>query len=329
MINENLLAIVIPAYKATHLGRALECIAAQTDKRYIVYVGDDASPENVSGCVLNCSIPKERLVYKRFEENLGRSSLIKQWDRCVKLSSEPWVWLFSDDDEMDPDCVAAFHAALERTSGAYDLYRFNVRVIDDEDRFLDLCPPHPEIESVLDYTYFFVYGVRRITQQESIFRRNRYEEIGGVPDFPMAWYSDSAFAIRCAEKTGLFTISGPKVGFRLGGGNISSRADNSTVVRKWQALMDFCILAAGVFDRIPEGTCLPTRSRARVLLRERFFKGVQRPRRWIGKTQRLVFQQFLQSVFPESAKRDGRQFWRYNLELVTHRSRVLVRNLLR
>jgi glycosyltransferase involved in cell wall biosynthesis len=328
MAKESLLAIIIPAYKVACLGRVLDCIAGQTDDRYIVYVGDDASPEDVAGCVSNCSIPKERLVYKRFEENLGGSSLVKQWDRCVKLSSEPWVWLFSDDDEMDPGCVAAFHSALERTSGAFDLYRFNVKVIDVEGKFLDFCPPHPEIESALDYTYFFVHGVRRITQQESIFRRSRYEEIGGVPDFPMAWYSDSAFAIRCGEATGLFTISGPKISFRLGGGSISSQADYLTVVRKWQALMDFCILAAGVFDGLSEQAWLPQRSRARALLRERFLKGVQRPKRWIKKNQRRKFQHFLQSVFPEGAKRDRKLFWRYNLEVLVYRSRVFVLKLL-
>ncbi len=327
MSEEALLAIVIPAYKLRHLARALDCIAAQTDGRFRVYVGDDSSPEDIAGCVENCAIPKDKLVYHRFESNLGGTSLIKQWDRCVRLCTEPWVWLFSDDDEMEPGCVAAFHAALKETDGAFDLYRFNVVVVDERGVFLDFCPPHPEVESVLDYTYFFVMGVRRITQQEAIFRRRRYEEIGGVPDYPMAWYSDSAFAMRCGAATGIRTISGPKVRFRLGGENISSQIDMRTVERKWQALMDFCGLADEVMKEIPADSAIPTRRRAKELLRKRFLKGVQRPRRWIGRGQRIIFHQFLQSVFPECAGRDGRLFWLYNLELVIHRSREAVRNI--
>lgn len=43
----NKLAIVMPAYKARFLRQALESIAQQTDKRFTVYVGDDASPDDI------------------------------------------------------------------------------------------------------------------------------------------------------------------------------------------------------------------------------------------------------------------------------------------
>jgi len=45
---DTVLAIVIPAYKAAFLGRTLASIAAQTDRHFVVYVGDDASPHDLA-----------------------------------------------------------------------------------------------------------------------------------------------------------------------------------------------------------------------------------------------------------------------------------------
>jgi len=43
-----MLAIVIPYYKLTFFEATLQSLADQTDKRFKVYIGDDASPENPS-----------------------------------------------------------------------------------------------------------------------------------------------------------------------------------------------------------------------------------------------------------------------------------------
>ena len=108
------LAIVIPAYKAEFLEEALASLEAQTDRRFRVYVGDDASPGALE---VICDRHRQQLdlSYHRFAENRGRDYLVDQWHRCIGLSSEPWIWLFSDDDVMEPGCVAAFYAALEET----------------------------------------------------------------------------------------------------------------------------------------------------------------------------------------------------------------------
>jgi glycosyltransferase involved in cell wall biosynthesis len=41
------LAIIVPAFRVRFLERTLQSLAAQTDRRFRVYVGDDASPEPV------------------------------------------------------------------------------------------------------------------------------------------------------------------------------------------------------------------------------------------------------------------------------------------
>ena len=41
-----MLAIIIPYYKLTFFRETLDSLAAQTDQRFHVYIGNDASPED-------------------------------------------------------------------------------------------------------------------------------------------------------------------------------------------------------------------------------------------------------------------------------------------
>ena len=103
------LAIIIPVYKPDFLEEALECLAAQTCKDFTVYVGDDCSPHPLSEIVMPFK-EKMNLHYTRFDSNLGAKDLIGQWERCVALAQdEEWLWLFSDDDQMDNNCVESFY----------------------------------------------------------------------------------------------------------------------------------------------------------------------------------------------------------------------------
>ena len=121
------LAIIIPAYKATFLPAALDSIAMQTCKDFTLYVGDDCSPEPI-GSIVEQYKDKVNLVYQRFDTNLGGKDLVAQWERCIAMShNEPYIWLFSDDDVMEPSCVEELLKQIENTKGAYDLYHFDVK----------------------------------------------------------------------------------------------------------------------------------------------------------------------------------------------------------
>ena len=220
MSSEIQLAVVIPAYKAEYLAEALASLAAQTDKRFRVYLGDDASPGPL-GEICNRYAHKLDLVYHRFPENLGRDSLVDQWHRCIQLSSEPWVWLFSDDDVMEAGCVEAFYGALDETKGKYDLYRFNTSNIDEAGRVVRICPPHPLVESGLEFAYHRLCRNRESYVSEYVFSREVFRENDGMVRFPLAWCSDDASWIAFAGDMGIFTIYGPRVFWRQSQLNIS------------------------------------------------------------------------------------------------------------
>ena len=126
------LAVVIPAYKGDFLGKALACLARQTDQRLAAfYIYDDASPADIEG-IARPALGGRAYTYKRFEENMGGVSLMQHWNRCVALTSEPWVWVFADDDMMDDNCVEEFNKFLEISESFADIVRFNTWVVDEQ-----------------------------------------------------------------------------------------------------------------------------------------------------------------------------------------------------
>lgn len=218
----NGLAIVIPAYKPWFLEAALESIAAQEGGGFRVYVGDDASPHDLEPIVERFR-DRIDLVYRRFEENLGGKDLAAQWERCIALSDEPWIWLFSDDDVMGPGCVAAFHASLAAHPGSLAVRRFHTWLIDGQGNRVAENLRTPETFDGRDFARL-VYGAQKLrcSVVEYVFPRVTYLECGGFRRFPMAWHSDDATWLRFARVHGFRTLPEGEVLWRSSGTNISS-----------------------------------------------------------------------------------------------------------
>ena len=189
--------------KFWHPSRTIACLKFQ------VYVGDDASPENIRDIVREFS-DKLPIHYHRFSKNLGAFSLAEHWRRCINLSHESWVWLFSDDDLMEKQCVETFYRELRSTSGQYEFYRFNTCSINGQGRLISENAPHPQNESGPDFLVSRLRGGRTSTAQELIFSRTAWESIGGFPDFPLGWASDDAFIATLGSRKPIRVIPGPR-----------------------------------------------------------------------------------------------------------------------
>jgi hypothetical protein len=264
------LAIVIPAYKARFFRDALQSFAGQTDKSFQIYVGDDASPEPLGEIVREFSgeLP---IYYHRFEKNLGRESLAKHWERCIRMSNEPWVWLFSDDDIADANCVENFFRESKATDGRHDLYRFNTISINGLGRQLSENRRHPQNESGADFLVARLRGGRTSTAQELIFSRAAWELAGGFPDFPLGWASDDAFIATLGARKAIRTIPGARVKWRLSGQNISTNNSPAAAIQKFQACREFVEWTAGFLKKnAPTGHHL-THGELAMLLEDWFF----------------------------------------------------------
>ena len=231
------LAIVIPAYKDTFLRRTLQSLAEQTCKDFTVYIGDDSSPHDLAPIVEEFE-GRFPMCYHRFGENLGGRDLVAQWTRCVAMTrGEEWIWLFSDDDFLSPDCVEAFYREI-RGGAAYDIYRFNIQVVGRDDKPLRRIV-YPEVISSYELYRRKLLGGLECYVVEFVFSRAVYERAGGFVPFDLAWGSDLATWVNFGMERGIRTLPGGTVSWRSSGENISTLQTKETVERKVGALLAF------------------------------------------------------------------------------------------
>ncbi len=214
------LAVLIPAYKAAFFEKTLASLAAQTDRDFRVYVGDDCSPEDLAA-LIDRFRPQLDIRYTRFPTNLGSRDLVGQWTRCMMLlADEDWVWFFSDDDLASPGCVAAWRRRQAATTG--DVYRFNTCTIDAADREIGPTVGGPDHESAVSMAFHLLHGRRGNSMPDHVFSRAVYERQGGFVSTAFAQAADWATSILFSQRTGMHIVQDGLVQWRLAGSNVSS-----------------------------------------------------------------------------------------------------------
>jgi glycosyltransferase involved in cell wall biosynthesis len=244
------LAIVIPAYKSMYFSQALLSIANQTNKEFTLYIGDDCSPDNLYSIVEKYE-NRIQIVYKHFDENLGGKDLVAQWERCIDLiGDEEWIWLFSDDDMMDPTCVQNFYHTLYQNPD-FDLFHFNVLKIDEHEIIIGNFYSFHEILTTEEFLLRKLHVGYFSTVVEYIFRKAHFDEKGRFQNFDLAWGSDDAIWIKLSKNKGIRNIENSKVYWRKSLLNISSIVkDKEIVIRKMNAQIEF---ACWIYKKSKQG----------------------------------------------------------------------------
>lgn len=233
------LAIVIPAYKSVFLEKTLSSIAFQSCKDFTVYIGNDFSPYDLRTKV-NSYRDRIDIVYQEFDENLGGKDLIAHWERCIDMvRDEEWIWLFSDDDLMDPACVDRFYSVLDQNP-SFDLFHFNVTQIDENDKIIKDLSSFPNIMTCEEYLDRRLKGKLYSFAVEYIFRRSHFMEMGRFVNFDLAWGSDDATWIKLSNSHGISNIDSAKVYWRESQYNISPNYSNPEILkRKFASQVEF------------------------------------------------------------------------------------------
>jgi glycosyltransferase involved in cell wall biosynthesis len=222
------LAVVIPAYKKIFFDEALRSLANQSNKNFTVYIGDDCSPDDLKSICDKYS-KALNLCYHRFDKNIVARLLVRQWERCVELvKDENWIWLFSDDDVADKDCVETFYKTIENDSCQFDVYRFNTRIINDQGLFISEAQESPFIENSYNMAIAILRGERGNSMPDHIFSKTIYKKKGFVFTY-FAQSADWATSIFFSEEKGICTMGPAKVNWRLGAFNISGMASKKKV----------------------------------------------------------------------------------------------------
>ena len=224
MIEEIQLAIVIPFYKITFFEETLKSLLNQSDKRFNIYIGDDASPQSPEKLVekyqnvLNIN-------YMRFEDNLGATDLVGQWHRCLEMTAnEEWIWILPDDDMPSTNVVEEFYKALSFVR-EYNvkIFRFPMSIVDREGKITQHYNfEEPTIETNLAFYERIVKSKATATIGDNIFHKKSLLEQGEFVDFPKAWGSDHATVLCTAQGGKIYNLKQAHLYFRMSGENISS-----------------------------------------------------------------------------------------------------------
>lgn len=202
-----MLAIIIPYYKFTFFEATLLSLANQTDKRFKVYIGDDASPKDPMD-LLNKYQGKFDFIYHRFESNLGGISLTKQWERCIALSGgEEWIMILGDDDYLETNLVASWYKKFDEFYKKSNVIRFASKSVNMKlNGIISNSFTHPLWEKSTDSYYRRYKGLTRSTLSEYVFSKTLFLKCGFY-DFPLAWHSDDAAWLYFSEDKSIYTIN--------------------------------------------------------------------------------------------------------------------------
>lgn len=245
-----MLAIIIPYYKLTFFEATLQSLANQTDKRFKVYIGDDASPENPS-ILLEKYNGKFDFVYHRFETNLGGISLAQQWERCMDLSgNEEWLMILGDDDVLGENVVEEFCKNLpEIEKEEISVIRYATCKINEVGDIISDVYKHHILETGEDFLIRKYKFHIRSSLSEYIFRSNIIKS-KKIKNFPLAWYSDICSVLECSCFKFIYTINNSIVYVRYSSSNISSFNDIDSLSKKNISQRLFCNFLLDNFSKM-------------------------------------------------------------------------------
>jgi glycosyltransferase involved in cell wall biosynthesis len=220
-----MLAIVIPYYKLVFFEEALHSLANQTDKRFKVYIGDDASPEDPNGLLAQYR-GKFNFDYHRFETNLGGISLTQQWERCIALScKEEWLMILGDDDYLAENVVEQFYVHLPEFLSKTYVVRYASQLVYEPGKTKSKIYVNPVWESATDAFYRKFKRIGMSSLSEYVFSKKAYQK-HGFYDYPLAWCSDDRAWLDFSEGQPLYSINEALVFPRMSNLNITGKSDN-------------------------------------------------------------------------------------------------------
>lgn len=245
-----MLAIVIPYYKISFFEETLRSLANQTDKRFTVYIGDDASPDDPTELLQQFS-DQFSWQYHRFETNMGGTSLVRQWDRCTDLiNDEEWLMILGDDDVLSENTIASWYHNYEQFKDKTNVVKFASKIIFQETARISDPFQHPVWEKATESFFKKTKALTRSSLSEYIFTKKAYDTYGFY-DYPLAWYSDDRAWIDFSEQKDIYTINESFVFIRFSEMNISGRQDNTVLKKKAkeQFFGDFILRKFALFPK--------------------------------------------------------------------------------
>ena len=221
----NKLAIVIPYYKMVFFKETLKSVASQTDKRFTLYIGNDASPDDPFP-LIEKYFPDGNYHYFDYKENLGGKNLAMQWERILENVKEEWFQILGDDDVISENFVEEFYKNLaEINQNNCNVVKFSQCWINENGERITDFTEYDQLINPADNIGYKIMKAQRSSLSEHIFRKKQYLKFN-FKKFPLAWATDDVAVLEFSERKNIYFIKHSKVFVRVSNENISGRSDN-------------------------------------------------------------------------------------------------------
>lgn len=228
-----LVSIAIPAYKQTFLSEAIESALSQDYTNIELIVVNDKSPYDIDSVVARYKDP--RLRYYINDENLGKESIVLNWNRCLAYAKGEFFVLLCDDDILNCNFVTELLKLTDkyRQCNVFHARKINKYINGTEKE----SPLWPEYESSHDFINARFSKKRFHTISEFLYR-TEYIKKDGFVVFPMGFYSDNASILNWIED-GIVSSEKILCVFRFSGEHISSNTNRAYNAGKVQAAIQY------------------------------------------------------------------------------------------
>ena len=215
---KGLVSIAIPAYKQTFLAEAIDSALGQDYDDIELIIVNDNSPYDLDNIVRRYD--DKRIRYFKNKRNLGRKSVVLNWNRCLDHARGEFFVLLCDDDILMPDFVSEL---LKLADKFPECNVFHARKDEKDERTGKMTdtPAWPEHESHDDFVKHYFDNVRKHTISEFMYRTDAIAHKKFMA-FPSGFYSDDASLIVFSKNGGVASSSIPLLTFRFSNEHITS-----------------------------------------------------------------------------------------------------------
>lgn len=218
-----MVSFILPAYKREFLYQSIQSILNQSYENFELVIVNDCSPDNLEEIVR--AFNDSRIRYYENRENEGGTDLIAHWNHCLQKAKGDYVVLASDDDFYERHYLFYMMELVNKYPNV-DLFHCRFRYVDNDNNMIQISQPALEYETCIDFVYQRLIWQRKQALQEFLFRRTALENIGGLVNFPIAWYSDDA-TWNALSRNGVAYDDKILFNFRMSNLNISNKTNRA------------------------------------------------------------------------------------------------------